>query len=360
MISLLFLGDIAISEPLSWPYGSHEWPSSADLVVANLEGPIASPQDLAQNGRANLALYNSADVLDTLRTFSVGAVCLANNHMYDLPAAGAQTRDRLARAGIASFGAGANLAEASQAFTFSSAGTIVKVFAFGWEVIGCRPATPTRQGVNPLRPAHMLDTICRLRAIDPDSFVVFMVHWNYELELYPQPAHRQLAHTLVQEGVDAIVGLHSHVVQGAELVNGKPIVYGLGNWLFPPRQLGSMHLSYPPIASRELALQLEVEGRAVQNTLFHWYRFDAETTRVHLEKTERWDGATRRQLTPYSDMSHKVFTRWFRDNRTRRRGLPIYEDYRKVWRNRIKNIAVGLRQALIRMLVRLRLKKGLG
>lgn len=358
-LHLIFLGDISVDSPYQ-RFGDIIDPlETADCAIANLEGATVSDEEVrSAPSQKAVALYNSPVVLDVLRHFNVCAVCLANNHMCDFHIPPKQTSEVLARAGIASFGAGANLVEASKPLVLRDNGTTVKLFAFGWEVIGCHAATSTDSGVNPLTPSHALGTIRRLRATDNSSFVVFVMHWNYELELYPQPAHRQLAHDLIREGVDAIIGLHSHVAQGAELVDGKPVVYSLGNWFFPIRQVGHLRLAYPPIASRELAFELEIEGRQVRDTHFHWHRFDAGRSLINFEQTEGWDGAILRQLTPYGGTSDEGYVRWFRVNRTRRRGLPVYQNYHHCWRNRIKDKYVRLRQAVIEALIHLRLKGG--
>ena len=37
---------------------------------------------------------------------------------------------------------------------------------------------------------------------------------------------------MIDAGADMVVGGHPHVTQGAEIYQGKPIVYSLGNFLF--------------------------------------------------------------------------------------------------------------------------------
>jgi len=358
-LRLIFLGDFSIDRAYQAFGDFISALSDADCVLANLEGAIIPEAELLSlPRRKTLALANSPFVLDALQYFNVDAVCLANNHMYDFRLPAQYTTDILAHAGIASFGAGANLAEASQPFVFRHNDTTLKVFSFSWDVIGSLPATQASEGVSPLTPEHTLNTIRQLRTTDISSFVIFIMHWNYELELYPQPAHRQLAHDLLRQGVDAIIGLHTHVAQGAELVDGKPVVYGLGNWFFPPRQLGHIRLAYPPIASRELALELDIEGRQVRDVLFHWHQFDVEQNEIHFEKTERWDGAIIRQLTPYAGMSHTEYVQWFKSHRTQRLALPVYVDYRHCWQNWVKDQYVRLRQEFIKLLIRAHLKGG--
>jgi len=185
------------------------------------------------------------------------------------------------------------------------------------------------------------------------------MHWNYELELYPQPAQRQLAHDLIAEGVDAIVGLHSHVAQGGELVNGKPILYGLGNWFFPARQLGHLHLAFPPISRRQLALELILRDARECDVRFHWHSFDPERCSLDHEQTEDWNGSIIQDLSPFLGMGHEEYVRWFRSHRAQKAMLPIYQNYRHTRRNRIKDKYVLLRQWAIRRLVAAGLKSKL-
>jgi len=232
---LIFVGDINVCQEMNHA-GDVPWIRAADFqfVLANLEGPISFREEIVDVS-SDLVLWNSQNVIDVLHTFNVRGVWLANNHIYDIDVPVKRTSDLLAAVGITSFGAGISVEEASRPLVIRSETTTAKVFAFGWDVIGCRLAGIVSEGVNPLTPEHLFTTIRQVREYDQTSFVVFVMHWNYELELYPQPAHRQLAHDLIREGVDAIIGLHPHVAQGAELVQSKPIVYSLGNWFFPPR-----------------------------------------------------------------------------------------------------------------------------
>ena len=357
-MKLVCLGDICTSSPLNISGQSVPAIQPVDYVLANLEGMIVRPT-VAADRSASASLYNTLDVLNALQAFQVRAAWLANNHIGDLPMAIRETIEILKQANIAGFGAGVDLAAASRPLVLHQDGTIVKAFAFGWDVIGCRPATKGGEGVNPFTPQHVLRTIRNLRVVDTSSFVLFIMHWNYELESYPQPAHRQLAHDLIRGGVDAVIGLHPHVAQGAEMIEGKPVIYSLGNWFFPVRQVGHLLLKYPPVSARELAVEFEIEGRQVNGIRFHWHQFDAEQCLIHFEKTEGWDGPILQKLTPFAGMSHPEYVRWFRANRTRRLGLPVYGDYHHIWRNRVKDRYVKLRQKFIEMLVRWHFKNGL-
>jgi hypothetical protein len=359
-LRLVFVGDISVDRPVEGCGAVMSPFPGADCVIANLEGPIVSREDgEALLRKQAVVVYNSLDVLEVLKRFGVQAVSLANNHTFDHPGGLRHTTVVLAKAGIAPFGAGDNLAQAGEPVVLERGGTSVRVYAFGWEVIGCPQAGADRMGVNPLQAEYMLGQIRRCRAKDRTSFVVFVVHWNYELELFPLPAHRRLAHDLVREGVDAVIGMHPHVAQGAEMIGRKLVAYSLGNWFFRPRQIGHYWLSYPAISFRELALELHIEGRSLTSVSFHWFRFDPDHDLAPVsEVTEGWDGLNLRVLTPYASMNDPEYGRWFGLNRTRRRGLPIYYDYRDSCRNRIADSYVRLRHRAIQALVGLRLKGG--
>jgi len=66
---------------------------------------------------------------------------------------------------------------------------------------------------------------------DCDYRIAF-VHWGYEFINYPNIEQRQLAHWLIDKGVDLVAGMHPHVAQGVEMYNGKHIFYSLGNTVF--------------------------------------------------------------------------------------------------------------------------------
>ncbi|MCG8671806.1 MAG: CapA family protein [Pseudomonadales bacterium] len=57
---------------------------------------------------------------------------------------------------------------------------------------------------------------------DGADISIISIHWGEEHDMYPQPVQLDIAHQLVQQGADVIVGAHSHVPQPAEIcfVNG--------------------------------------------------------------------------------------------------------------------------------------------
>ncbi len=58
------------------------------------------------------------------------------------------------------------------------------------------------------------------------------IHWGDEYKLVHSPTQEKLAHTLIDSGIDAIIGHHPHVVQDVAFYKEKPIFYSLGNFVF--------------------------------------------------------------------------------------------------------------------------------
>ena len=67
---------------------------------------------------------------------------------------------------------------------------------------------------------------------DGADFVVVSMHWGNEYQAQPTEDQRQIASDLLEsDAVDLILGTHVHVIQPCEQINGKQVIYGLGNSL---------------------------------------------------------------------------------------------------------------------------------
>ena len=62
--------------------------------------------------------------------------------------------------------------------------------------------------------------------------VVVALHWGDEFMDHPAPAQVELAHRLVDAGVDVILGHHTHMLQGVERYRGAVVAYSLGNFVY--------------------------------------------------------------------------------------------------------------------------------
>jgi poly-gamma-glutamate synthesis protein (capsule biosynthesis protein) len=349
--TLTFLGDLACpywAEPRvagdgSLPFGP---------TVINLEGAIcSSEQVITHRYPGRIMLYNRQEVGRLLEAWDVRLACLANNHLFDCPADLSQTTDQLAEWQIGWCGAGHDLAEAQRPARVELADGPVDVLNFGWHVIGCPPAGPNRAGVNPLDPAHVLDSVRRCRADDASKRIVLVMHWDYELEQYPQPRDRQLAFAAIDAGASAVVGHHPHLVQGIEVHRGAPIVYSVGNWFIPHGTWQNRPVRYPAHTRRQLAFEWDPAGAS----RCHWFEYDpAEHTITHQQSEAVEGSAAVAELTPFAGMGHGEYVRWFAGHRHKRRGLPIYRDMNARLGNAWRDRWVTARQSVVEWLAPLR------
>jgi poly-gamma-glutamate synthesis protein (capsule biosynthesis protein) len=180
-----------------------------------------------------------------------------------------------------------------------------------------------------------------------------VVHWNYELEPHPQPAHRELARELLRVGADAVIGHHPHIVGGVESFGGKPVVYSLGNWWLPQGHFRRGRVRYPDSARLQLAFEYRVDGKHRA----HWFAYEDQPERITFSSTEELaESQELARRTPFAGMSADEYLPWFRRNRHKKRALPIFRDYTAVGANRVREELVWLRHQGLMLLEATRLR----
>ena len=346
---MVFAGDIALPSRDALHLVGVPAELAAAGWYANLEGSLVESGDAARRA----CVFNHVDALRAVRReVNLRGVSLANNHVFDA-APLAQTEQRLATLGIAGNGAGANLAAASRPLLLDDAGCTVMVLSFGWRVIRCKTAGRQSEGVNPLTTNHVLETFDRYSSQFTSARKVVYFHWGYELDNAPQPAHRDLAFRLVEMGADAVIGAHAHLVQGGELYRGKPILYGLGNFLFAQGVFHGGVVRHP--AGTDLGIVFETDLAGTHR--IHTLRQDREQgTVVHRGAEAFSECRLLLDRTPYAGASSLEYARWFERNRTKRRGLPVYYSTDHPGMTALKDSVVWTRDLAIRAMRVLRLR----
>ena len=205
-----------------------EYLSGADLMLANLENPVVGnavwhPEATTFTGDLRL--------MPVLEQAGMDGVTLGNNHILDAGAPGLlETLGHLEEAGIAYAGAGADLSAAREPMVFELGETTVGVLSYqGVPSYDWAWATETAPGTAPLVEQVLVEDVERLRRrVD---LVVVMPHWGKEYVATPEPGQVDLAHAAVDAGADLVIGGHAHWPKGIEVYEGKPIFYGVGNFL---------------------------------------------------------------------------------------------------------------------------------
>lgn len=207
--------------------------SAADLAFVNLETPVAPDHHKALASK----IFNAPPaLLDALVVAGVDIVSFANNHVYDQGRTGfVETMERLAKTPLVSLGAGPTCADAAAPRLLTRDGVTVAFIGS----TRLHNAHLNRGADEPcsfvLDPKIVAEQAKVARARGADA-VVLSVHWGVEYESQPKNWDVDLAHKLLDGGVDVILGHHPHVLQPVEVYEAKDgritfVAYSLGNFL---------------------------------------------------------------------------------------------------------------------------------
>jgi poly-gamma-glutamate synthesis protein (capsule biosynthesis protein) len=204
---------------------------SDDLTIVNLECAAARG---GERQRKEFTFRCDPDALPAMRDAGVEIANLGNNHSGDFgPQALLDSRANLIAARIVPVGAGRDATEANGPVTFSMKGHKVAVLGFG----GVVPAPGWIAGANHPGVADGYSTASMVSAVRAAAaqadFVFVTLHWGEELDTQPRADDVARAHALVDAGANAIFGHHAHRLQPLQWYAGRPIFFGLGNFVWP-------------------------------------------------------------------------------------------------------------------------------
>lgn len=210
-----------------------------DVRIINLETSVTKQHDYWRGKGINYRMH--PDNIACITAAEINCCALANNHVLDWGYSGlTETLETLRRVNVKSAGAGRNSKEASAPAVLDLAGKgRVLVFSFGSQTSGIPRAWAASQhkpGVNLLE--DFTDTTIQhiaertREARKPGDIVVASIHWGGNWGYGVPLPQRRFAHGLVaQAGADIIHGHSSHHAKGIEVYEGKPIIYGCGDFL---------------------------------------------------------------------------------------------------------------------------------
>lgn len=130
------------------------------------------------------------------------------------------------------------------------------------------------------------------------DFRMVYVHWGIEFINYPYNDQKQFAHYLVDCGVDLIVGMHPHVMQGFEVYKGKHIFYSLGNCIF--------NMPWEP-AKYSLMVNVDLEKQEVS---YQYLKIGADYFPAYIDKVpEKYTMEYLNKLLDISEDNEKYFAK---------------------------------------------------
>lgn len=182
--------------------------------------------------------------VEVLGQLGVDAVTLANNHVYDYgKEALLDTFAVLEDAKIPYFGAGRTLQDAMKPLYMEVEGrTVALVAASRAEKYQMTPqATEEEPGILRCYDTELFLQVIR-EAKENADFCIAFVHWGTEYSYELEQVQLDTGKEYLDAGADAVIGAHSHCLQGMEFYDGKPIIYSLGNYWFNEKTLDTMLL----------------------------------------------------------------------------------------------------------------------
>lgn len=235
-----------------------------DYVVLNLEGSI--PYVHAHTPDLGMRFSMPTSSISYLNEAGVDIVSLANNHAYDYGEAGyVHTRERLWESNIVPVGHPKNER------TFATYVTQTDIAKIGILMLH---ATDGYEDID--IPQLMVP-------LNKSSDVqVAFIHWGDEYVRVHNKRQQALAHALVDQGIDAVIGHHPHVMQDIEQYGGVPIFYSLGNLVFDQYFSDDVQEGY--------MLSLSIDKRSITYTL-HPYE-----SRTHRSSPRLIEGDARTEV----------------------------------------------------------------
>ncbi len=181
--------------------------SRSDLVFSNLESPVITNCPRFEHG---FTFCTEPKMIDGLVFSGINVVSLANNHILNFGKEGLKdTKKYLDNSSISYTGFNNLIIKEVDDTTFGFLG-----FDFTVNL-------PTQKDWDLIKDSD--------KKVD---VLIVGVHWGDEYKEKANNNQRAWAREMIQNGVDVVSGHHSHWVEDYEFINGKPVYYSLGNFIF--------------------------------------------------------------------------------------------------------------------------------
>lgn len=192
----------------------HPFFGTADLVFANLEGPIKGQ---GVHSETSMVFGFNEDTAKLIKDKGIDLVSIANNHALD------QKKD-----GRTSTIASLELNDVGWCGnpTTADAESIYYGKTDDWKyAFIC-----LNDVIYKLNYEEAINLIKEIN--DKVDFLVVSIHWGNEYQHKALAKQKEYGRKFVDAGADLIIGHHPHVVQGFESYKGKLILFSLGNFIF--------------------------------------------------------------------------------------------------------------------------------
>ncbi|HKE66933.1 MAG TPA: CapA family protein [Micromonosporaceae bacterium] len=201
--------------------------AGADLAICHMETPYGKP-----NGPfTSFPVFEVPPAIaQTIHDVGYDSCSTASNHSLDGGEAGIdRTLDALDAAGVKHSGTARSAAEAAQPDLLQANGVTVAQLSYAYGFNGIKRPADKPWLANLISVPQILADAKRAKQAGA-SVVIVSLHFGTEYQHTPNAQQLSVARALLASpDVDLIIGCHAHVVQPFQKINGKWVVYGMGN-----------------------------------------------------------------------------------------------------------------------------------
>lgn len=241
----------------------------ADYAIVNFECPVCNGNERPiEKCGPNLKCSESG--IAAVKWAGFDCVTLANNHLLDYGEVGvSNTLTACQKYQLDISGGGSCLEDAQRILYKNIQGKILAI-------VNCCErefsiATETTAGSNPLNPIQQYYSIKEARS--RADHVVVIVHGGHEYYQLPSTRMQDTYRFFIDAGADAVINHHQHCYSGMEMYNGKPIFYGLGNFLFDTKNKANANVWHDGYMVR-----LVLEGSEIDYEIIPYRQCDDKVT----------------------------------------------------------------------------------
>jgi gamma-polyglutamate biosynthesis protein CapA len=200
---------------------------TADIVFCNLE-TVLSEKGLKKYYLPSVEMRGFPECVNALKSGGFNLVNVANNHIAQHGLEAFYDTLRILTDNEIQY-IGLDSKQGSIPFIFNKDGFMVAFLGYSMHpeqyFSGKVPYSQRHNGND------IVQEVCKVK----ERFhvpIVVSLHWGKEFIRFPSNEQVDLAHELIDQGVDVVLGHHSHVLQGIEEYKNGLIAYSLGNFLF--------------------------------------------------------------------------------------------------------------------------------
>ncbi|MBI4407416.1 MAG: AmmeMemoRadiSam system protein B [Candidatus Kerfeldbacteria bacterium] len=225
-LTFTFAGDMMLGREIGYQFQNNNFQDlfsnfgnrvfwGTDIAWANLEGPLSDVEVVQDRQPDDLVFLFSKQGISALTYLKLTTIGLANNHGANHGRAGLDTtRQVVEAAGLDWVGDpyGINETSVKRYSVDDIAVSLIATNSFDGDQTG------------------LTELITQER--DSGNFVIVLPHWGNEYQTTHSSRQESLATDWIAAGAGLIIGMHPHVVQDAQVIEGKLVIYSLGNFVF--------------------------------------------------------------------------------------------------------------------------------